>query len=204
VWQVTVHCSLEQRVFLHDTYVKYGSAEKCRRKFRRKFRDERVPSRQTIHNLVNKLRTTGFLIDKKTKHKRRVLTEKLDDMGARLEHTPRKSLRRLAQATGVSKSSARTATQLLRPSSESWCLVCCKSKRDCCPRVFNETINCERYLYVEGQRFQHLLCSVNKGKNFPSFQMLPACWVIGKIRVRFEVGCSPVAVKRRAVNASIL
>jgi hypothetical protein len=25
---------------------------------------------------------------------------------------------------------------------------------------------------------------VNKGKNFPSFQMLSACWVIGKIRVR--------------------
>jgi transposase len=65
----------EQRVFLYDTYVKYGSAGKCRRKFRRKFRDERVPSRQTIHDLVNKLRTTGILTDKKTKHKRRVLTE---------------------------------------------------------------------------------------------------------------------------------
>jgi hypothetical protein len=34
---------------------------------------------------VNKLRTTGFLIDKKTKHKHRVLTEeKLDETGARL------------------------------------------------------------------------------------------------------------------------
>jgi transposase len=65
--------------------VKYGSAGKCRQKFRRKFRGERVPSRQTIHNLVNKLRTTGFLIDKKTKHKGRVLTEeKLDETGARL------------------------------------------------------------------------------------------------------------------------
>jgi hypothetical protein len=34
--------------------------------------------------------------------------------GARLEHTPRKSLKRLAQETGVSKFSARTATQLLK------------------------------------------------------------------------------------------
>jgi hypothetical protein len=34
--------------------------------------------------------------------------------GARLVHTPRKSLKRLAQETGVSKSSARTATQLLK------------------------------------------------------------------------------------------
>jgi transposase len=53
---------------------------------------------------VNKLRTTGLLIDKKQKHKRRVLTEeKLDDIGARLEHTPRKSLKRLAQENGVCK-----------------------------------------------------------------------------------------------------
>jgi hypothetical protein len=47
-----------------------------------------------------------------------VLTKKkLDDVGARLEHTPRKSLEHLAEETGVSKSSARTATQLpkLRP-----------------------------------------------------------------------------------------
>jgi hypothetical protein len=90
----------------YDTYVKYGSAGKCRPKFR----DERVPSRETIHNLVNKLTTTALLIDEKQKHKRRVLTEKLDYIGARLEHTPRKSLKRLAQETGVSKSSARTAT----------------------------------------------------------------------------------------------
>jgi ribosomal protein S19E (S16A) len=80
---------LEQRVFLYDSYVKYGSAGKRRRKFRRRFRDERVPSRQTIRNLVNTLRKTGLLIDKKQKHKRRVLTEqKLDDIGARLVHTP--------------------------------------------------------------------------------------------------------------------
>jgi hypothetical protein len=28
---------------------------------------------------------------------------------------------------------------------------------------------CKEYLSVEGQHFQHLLRSVNKGKNFPSF-----------------------------------
>jgi hypothetical protein len=75
--------ALEQRVFLYNAYVKYGSAGKCRRKFRRKFRDERVPSRNIFNNLVNKLRTTSRLVDKKTKHKCRVLTEeKLDDIGA--------------------------------------------------------------------------------------------------------------------------
>jgi hypothetical protein len=56
---------LEQRVFLYYTYVKYVSVRKCRRKFRHKFHDERVPSGQTIHIWINKLRTTGLLIDKK-------------------------------------------------------------------------------------------------------------------------------------------
>jgi hypothetical protein len=46
-----------QCVFLHVTHLKYVSARKSRRKFQRKFRDERVPSTQTIHNLVNKLGT---------------------------------------------------------------------------------------------------------------------------------------------------
>jgi hypothetical protein len=40
--------------------MKYGSAGKCQQKFRHQFHDERVPSRQTIHNLVNKLTTTGL------------------------------------------------------------------------------------------------------------------------------------------------
>jgi hypothetical protein len=89
--------TLEQCVFLHDTYVKYRSARKYRRKFRHKFHDERVPSTQTIHNLVNKLRSMVLLIDKKQKHKGQVLTvEELDDRGTRLEHAPRKSLKHLA------------------------------------------------------------------------------------------------------------
>jgi hypothetical protein len=127
-----VHYTSEQRIFLYDTYVKYGYAGKCRHKFH----DETVPSRQTIHNLVNKLRTMGLLLDMKKNLKRRELTEKLYDTGARLEHTPRKSLNRLVQETEMSKSSARTATLLLKPCSESWCLVCCNCKKNCCMCVF--------------------------------------------------------------------
>jgi hypothetical protein len=49
-----------------------------------------------------------------------VLTEEeLDDTETRLEHIPRKSLKRLVQETGVSKCSARPATKLLKKSSES-------------------------------------------------------------------------------------
>jgi hypothetical protein len=107
--------ALEQCVFLYDTYVKYGFSRKCQRKFWHTFCDERVCSQQTIHNLVDRLRTAVLLIDKKQKHKHQVLAEeKLHDTGARLQHTPRKSLKRLAQGTGVSESSARMATQLLK------------------------------------------------------------------------------------------
>ncbi|PNF33704.1 hypothetical protein B7P43_G11429 [Cryptotermes secundus] len=110
-----VRYTLEQRVFLYETYVKHGSPTKCWQIFQSKFYDGRVPSRQTIHNLASKLRTTGLLIDKKQKHMVRVLTvEKLDRTGARLEHTPRKSSKPLAQETGVSNSSASKVTQLLK------------------------------------------------------------------------------------------
>jgi hypothetical protein len=91
--------------------MKYVPASKFQQKFRHEFHDERVPSRQTIHNLVDKFRSTGLLIDKKQKHACLVLTEgKLDDMGFK----PRKSVKHLAQENGMSKSSERRATQLLK------------------------------------------------------------------------------------------
>jgi hypothetical protein len=40
--------------------------------------------------------------------------ENLEEIGASLEYIPRKSLRRLAQETTVSKSSARAAAKLVR------------------------------------------------------------------------------------------
>jgi hypothetical protein len=107
--------ALEQHVFLYDTCVKYGSARKCLQKFWCKFCDERGPSRQTVHNLVNNLRLVGLITDKKQGHKHRVLTEeKLDDIGARLERAHRKSLKCLSWEAGVSKSSAKSSTQLLK------------------------------------------------------------------------------------------
>lgn len=107
--------SLEHRVFLYDTYVKCNSARKCQRKFVRKFPGVRVPHRNTIQNLVNKVRTTGVITDLKPERTRRVLTEeKLDDIAARLEHSPHKTFKRLAEETGVSKSTVRIAAQLLK------------------------------------------------------------------------------------------
>jgi hypothetical protein len=82
---------------LVQLYFKYRSDEKYRRKFRGRFPGEPVPSKHGTHYLVNKLKTAGSLLDKKPDWKRNVLTEeKLDDIGSRLETSPRKSLKRLA------------------------------------------------------------------------------------------------------------
>jgi RNA polymerase-binding transcription factor DksA len=123
--------------------VTYRSAGKCRRKFRRNFHDERVRSRQTIHNSVNKLRTTGLLIDKKTKHKRRVLTEMLDHIGA--SSNPRTE----ELKANIRREISNIAAENLQKVNQ------------------NLFRRCEECLRVEGQHFQHLLCTVNKGKNFP-------------------------------------
>jgi hypothetical protein len=45
-----VRYTSEQRIFLYVIHVECGSARKCRQKFRRKFRDEKVPITQTINN----------------------------------------------------------------------------------------------------------------------------------------------------------
>jgi hypothetical protein len=47
-----VRYSLGQSVFLDDTYIKYESARKFQQNVWRKFWDERVPSRQAIHNAM--------------------------------------------------------------------------------------------------------------------------------------------------------
>jgi hypothetical protein len=55
VWYI-----LQQCVFLYDTNVKYGLLESVSENSDVNLGNERVPSRQTIHNLVNTLGTTGL------------------------------------------------------------------------------------------------------------------------------------------------
>jgi hypothetical protein len=101
------------------------------------------------------------LIDKKTKHKHRMLTErKIDDIGASSNPWTEEELRE-----NICREISNIAAENLQKVNENlfhWCKEC---------------------LRVEGQHFQHLLLSVNKGKNFPSFHMLLACWVIDRILV---------------------
>jgi hypothetical protein len=53
---------------LYEYYVKCNSTRKSQRKFRRKFPKLRVLYRNTIQICVNKVRTTGVLVDRKPKH----------------------------------------------------------------------------------------------------------------------------------------
>jgi hypothetical protein len=77
-----------------------------------------------------------------------------------------------------------------------WCAV--SAKRIVVSVFFNETINCETYLRVEGQHFQHLLWSVRCKYLILNVIDRQALWFIGKIRTRLAASGAPVAVKRRA------
>jgi hypothetical protein len=102
--------TLQHPLILYDSHVKCSSAGKSQRKFRLPMLQ--VPHRNTIHNLVSKVRTTGMLTDRKTDPQCQVLTEKiLDEIGSQLEHWLCKSLKHPAQEMGVSKGTARSATK---------------------------------------------------------------------------------------------
>jgi hypothetical protein len=95
--------------------VKYKSTKKCQKKFRRKFPYIRTPYGNTIQNPVKKVRKCGVLVDKKTGRRRTVLTEEIvDNFRAQLKHTPRESLRPLAQERGTSREAARRAIKRMK------------------------------------------------------------------------------------------
>jgi hypothetical protein len=102
-----VKYTLEQQIFLCDSYVKKKFYKSWKRRFRHRYPGVRIPPSSTILRLVKKVRSTGSFLDKKYTRQNAVLTEEtLDKIGARLEHSPRKSLARLAQQAQVSKTTA--------------------------------------------------------------------------------------------------
>ena len=107
--------TLAHRIFMYDSYVQTESCREVTRLFRDRFHDIRVPHRDTVRKLVNRFRETGSVLDRKAQRTHHVLTEeKLDEIGQTLERSPRKSLSRLSQKTGVSQFLAWKATKLLK------------------------------------------------------------------------------------------
>ena len=70
----------------------------------------------TIRRQAKRFKETGSIKNKKVSRRCHVLTEEtLDEIGERLEQTPpQKSLKLLSQETGVSVSSVKRATKLLK------------------------------------------------------------------------------------------
>jgi hypothetical protein len=99
-----VKYTLERRIFLYDSYVKNKS---CKSRFHHRYPGVRIPASSAILRLVKKVHSTGSFLDRKYTRQNAVLTEEtLDEIEAKLEHSPRKSLARLAQQAQVSKTAA--------------------------------------------------------------------------------------------------
>ncbi|PSN34961.1 hypothetical protein C0J52_24956 [Blattella germanica] len=112
----------EQKIFAYDTYIKTESCREVCRQFVDKFPGVPVPHRNTVRNLVVRLRETGSFSDRARRGKKRVLTEeKLVLIEKSLQNAPEKSLSRVSKETGVSKSSAYRATKLLHLKSHRVC-----------------------------------------------------------------------------------
>ena len=78
--------TLQQRIFMYDSYVITSSCREVVRRFQANYPSVRDPSREAVRLLVNKFRETGSILDKKRNLTRRVLTEqKLEEIGERLE-----------------------------------------------------------------------------------------------------------------------
>ena len=73
--------TLQQRIFMHYSYVITSSCREVVRRFQANDPGVRVPSRKAVRLLVHKLRETGSILDKKRNVKRRVVTEqKLEEI----------------------------------------------------------------------------------------------------------------------------
>ena len=79
--------TLQQRIFMYDSYVITSSCREVLRRFQANYPGVRVPSREAVRFLVNKFRETGSILDKKRNLKRRVLTEqKLEEISCDKVH----------------------------------------------------------------------------------------------------------------------
>ena len=128
---------------MYDSYVRTESCREVTGLFRDRFPDIRAPHRDTVRELVNRFRETGSVLDREPQRTRNVLTEeKLDEIGQTLERSPRKSLCKLSQETGVSQFSAWKATTLLKLKQYKMAVVQELQPRDTVSRVC-DCCNCK-------------------------------------------------------------
>jgi hypothetical protein len=103
--------TVEERVFILESYLKMMSYAHCRRSFFEKFRRQ-APVKSTIAKMIKKFRETGLLLDKNRNRQKSLLTPGiLQDIQMAVTRSPHKSLRKLSAQTGILLGSAHTAVR---------------------------------------------------------------------------------------------
>jgi hypothetical protein len=94
--------TVEERVFILESYLKTMSYAHCRQSFFEKFRIQ-APVKSAVVKMIKKFRETGSLSDKNRNRQKSVLTPGiLQDVQTAITRSPHKSLRKLSAQTGIS------------------------------------------------------------------------------------------------------
>ena len=101
--------TVEERVFIVRTYWKTESIKLCQQQFLEKFGGWHPPSKYCIWALAKKLETKGTLLDELTGARPKTSEETIQNVKDRLHASPKKSLRRLSQESGLSRSTCQRA-----------------------------------------------------------------------------------------------
>ena len=103
--------TLEERVFIVRTYWKTESIKSCQQQFLEKFGGRHPPSKSSIWALSKELETKGALLDEHTGGRQKMSEEMIQNVKDRLLASPKKSLRRLSQESGLSRSTCQRAAK---------------------------------------------------------------------------------------------
>jgi hypothetical protein len=107
--------SQDQHVFILEHYFSTWSYAECQNAFRNSFPDSVVPNKSTIQRLVKHFRETGSTGEKHHSGCSSVISnDSLEDIRAHLLQSPRKSLRKLSQQTGMTYGPIQKATKRLK------------------------------------------------------------------------------------------
>ena len=101
----------EERVFIVRNYWVTGSFKQRQAAFLRKYGGRNPLTKQTIANLVKKLETTGGVLDVHAGGKPHTSDQRVADVKQHLQKSPKNSLRKLSQETGLFYSTCQRAAK---------------------------------------------------------------------------------------------
>ena len=109
--------TLQERIFLVQAVLSKGEkySQEVQDSFAEKFGADRVPHRHCVTALLDKFKKTGSVADRVRSGRPTVINEGvLHDVTNKLQRSPKKSLRRLSQETGISLGSIHKAVHKLK------------------------------------------------------------------------------------------